>query len=171
MVPSQSALDGRRHVLIDYGDASRFHTVSVKNVAELVRLAAQRPGDRVLNCGDPDPPTTLAIARAAWAHLGHDAPVEVLLEGGLIQRNMVARRGLFRIRLWWTQLQPTRGLGGYLPATTYAASVGVTFNWLEQEVAPGDWRTLLPQLAAYPWNLFDYEAEDGFLAERAQKPF
>jgi hypothetical protein len=75
------ALDGRTHVLIDYGGASRFHTVSVENIAELVRLAAQRPADRILNCGDPDPPTTLENARAAWAHAGREPPVEVLLEG------------------------------------------------------------------------------------------
>ena len=162
------ALDGRTHVLIDYGGASRFHTVSVENVAKLVRLAAERPGDRILNCGDPDPRTMLEIARAAWAHSGRQ-PVEVLLEGPAdppecggtpwsIPRPLVVDMAAARRQL------------GYAPATTYAESIGATFRWLEDEVAPHDWRALLPQLAAYPWNLFDYDAEDRMLAALAASP-
>ena len=32
------------------------------------------------------------------------------------------------------------------------------------DLNPSDWRAVFPQLAAYPWDLFDYEAEDRFLA-------
>lgn len=157
------ALDGRTHVLIDYGGASRFHTVSVENIAQLVRLAAEQPGDRVLNCGDPDPPATVEIAHAAWTHAGREPPIEVLLAGAAEPEECGATP--------WSLPHPfvldttaAEKEVGYLPATTYAHSVGATFDWLENEVAPGDWRALLPQLAAYPWNLFDYEAEDRFLA-------
>jgi nucleoside-diphosphate-sugar epimerase len=160
------ALDGRTHVLIDYGGASRFHTVSVENIAELVRLAAERPANRILNCGDPDPPTTLEVAHAAWTHVGRRPPVEVLLEGAADPEECGGTP--------WSIPHPflvdTRAAKkelGYEPATTYADSVSATFTWLEREVAPGDWRDLLPQLAAYPWNLFDYEAEDRWLAARA----
>ena len=57
------AVDGRRRVALAWKGESRFHTTSVANLAELIRLAAFQPGDRVLNCGDPDPPTTLEICR------------------------------------------------------------------------------------------------------------
>ena len=57
------AVDGRRRVALAWKGESRFHTTSVANLAELIRLAASQPGDRVLNCGDPDPPTTLEICR------------------------------------------------------------------------------------------------------------
>lgn len=157
------ALDARTHVLIDYDGASRFHTVSVENIAELVRLAAERPGDRVLNCGDPDPPTTLDIARAAWAFAGREPPIEVLLAGAANPEECGGTP--------WSLPHPfvvdttaAKKELGYAPAITYAESVRATFEWLKEEVAPGDWRALLPQLAAYPWNLFDYEAEDRFLA-------
>ena len=39
-------------VLVDSGQ-SGFHTTSVANLAELTRLAADRPATRVLNAGDP----------------------------------------------------------------------------------------------------------------------
>lgn len=38
-------------------------------------------------------------------------------------------------------------------------------QWL-RDLNPADWRTAFPQLAAYPWDLFDYEAEDRFFDER-----
>jgi nucleoside-diphosphate-sugar epimerase len=158
------ALDGRTHVLVDHAGASRFHTVSVDNIAELVRLAADRPGDRVLNCGDPDPPTTLEIARAAWTHSGREAPVEVLLEGPADPEECGGTPWSIPRPFLVDMTAAGRELG-YRAVTTYAESVGATLDWLEREVAPGDWRNLLPQLAAYPWNLFDYEAEDRWLAE------
>ena len=57
----QRAIDGRRRVALAWQGESRFHTTSVANLAELIRLAAARPGDRVLNSSDPDQPTTLEI--------------------------------------------------------------------------------------------------------------
>lgn len=36
-------------------------------------------------------------------------------------------------------------------------------EWLA-DLNPADWRAAFPQLAAYPWDLFDYDAEDRFLA-------
>jgi nucleoside-diphosphate-sugar epimerase len=159
------ALDARPHVVIDYGGASLFHTVSVENIAEMVRLAAERPGDRILNCGDPDPPTTLEIARAVWAHSGREPPVEVLLEGRADPEECGGTPWSTPHPFLLDMAAPEAELG-YRAATTYAESVGTTLEWLENEVAPHDWRTLLPQLAAYPWNLFDYEAEDRMLAAR-----
>jgi nucleoside-diphosphate-sugar epimerase len=159
------ALDGRSHVLIDYNGASRFHTTSVENIAALVRLAAERPGDRILNCGDPDPPTTLEIAGAAWAHAGREPPVEVLLEGAADPPECGATPWSIPRPLLVDMTAREHELG-YRAATTYSESVGATFDWLQQEVAPHDWRALLPQLAVYPWKLFDYDAEDGMLAAR-----
>ena len=64
------AVDGRRRVALAWNGESRFHTTSVANLAELIRLAAAQPGDRVLNGGDPDPPSTLEICRAVGDVLG-----------------------------------------------------------------------------------------------------
>lgn len=71
-------------LLADRGE-SLFHATSVRNLAELVCLAAERPGTRVLNCGDPDPPTVLEIERAIAAALDHDW-VKVLIPGAAWER-------------------------------------------------------------------------------------
>ncbi|GAA5036309.1 hypothetical protein GCM10023335_83110 [Streptomyces siamensis] len=42
-----------------FGGLSRFHPVSVRTVAELIRPAAGRPMSRVLNACDPEAPTRL----------------------------------------------------------------------------------------------------------------
>src|SRR5205085_10980775 len=66
------AHDGRRRVALAFNGESRFHTTSVANLAELIRLAAAQPGDRALNCSDPDPPTTLEICEAVGNALEHE---------------------------------------------------------------------------------------------------
>jgi nucleoside-diphosphate-sugar epimerase len=74
------ALDRRPAVVLARRGESRFHTVSAENLAELIALAAETPGSRVLNAGDPRPPTVLEIARAVAETMGHTWE-EVLLSG------------------------------------------------------------------------------------------
>lgn len=45
------------------------------------------------------------------------------------------------------------------PSKPYARAIGPIVRRLA-ELDPADWRAVCPQLATYPWNLFDYEAED-----------
>src|SRR5204863_2631275 len=66
------AVDGRRRVALAWNGESRFHTTSVPNLAELIRLAAAQPADRVLNGGDPDPPSTLEICHAIGNALAYE---------------------------------------------------------------------------------------------------
>ena len=75
------AVDGRRRVALAWRGESRFHTTSVANLAELIRLAAFQPGDRVLNCGDPDPPTTLEICETIGGVLDHEFEPVLLADG------------------------------------------------------------------------------------------
>jgi nucleoside-diphosphate-sugar epimerase len=156
------ALDRRPAVLIDHRGSSRFHTTSVDNLAELIRLAADRPADGVLNCGDPHPPTALDIARSVWAYARYE-PVEVLLPGAA-ERPEAGATPWSIPHPFVVDMREAELTLGYRPVTTYADAVGATLAWLEEEIAPGEWRSALPQLAAYPWNLFDYAAEDELLA-------
>jgi hypothetical protein len=48
----------------------------------------------------------------------------------------------------------------YAPIGGYADLVRPTVNWLMDDVDPDDWRSRLPVLASYPYEPFDYEAED-----------
>ena len=72
------ALDRRPHVVLTNNGTSHFHTTAVENIGELVRLIAASPTTAAYNCGDPDPPTVLQIARAVGAAAGHEFD-EVLL--------------------------------------------------------------------------------------------
>ena len=55
---------------------------------------------------------------------------------------------------------------GYRAETGYAATVGPICDWLLHATEGKDWRALFPVLASYPYDLFDYRAEDAWLESR-----
>jgi nucleoside-diphosphate-sugar epimerase len=154
------ALDGRRVVVLAHRGASRFHTISVHNLAELIWLAAEHPGRRVLNAGDPGPPTLLEIERAIAGALGHEW-AEVLIDEPVDGVGETV----------WSVPQPVvldmteaEFEVGYRPVTTYARAVPETVEWLVSATRDRDWREVLPRSAELMADSFDYEAEDRFLA-------
>ncbi|MFF2654909.1 NAD-dependent epimerase/dehydratase family protein [Streptomyces sp. NPDC058045] len=161
-------LDGRRRRVLAYGGESRFHPVSARNVAELIRLAAARPGTRILNAADPQAPTVAEIAAAIDAAMGVTA--ETVLVPGEPTAPPV---GLTP----WSTARPVvydpstaeRELG-YRPVATYREAVPETVAWLSGRLAEvPDWRRAFPTLARNydTWfDLFDYAAEDAWLIDR-----
>ncbi|GHH85160.1 reductase [Streptomyces sulfonofaciens] len=155
-------LDGRRVRVLAHGE-SRFHPVSVHTLAELIRLAAARPGSRVLNAGDPDAPTVREIGEAIDAVMGVETETLPMPAG--------APPGLGSTP--WSAAHPVvydmaaaeRTLG-YRPVTTYRDSLPETVRWLTAQLRDRDWRTAFPALArTYErTGLFDYTAEDAWLA-------
>jgi nucleoside-diphosphate-sugar epimerase len=59
---------------------------------------------------------------------------------------------------------------GYAPRTTYRQTVTTVCDWLARTAPTNDWQTLFPVLASYPFNLFDYAAEDALLGADDQRP-
>ena len=153
-------LDGRRAVVLARRGASRFHTTSTENLAELIRLAARRPRRRVLNCGDPDAPTAVEISRACAAALGHEL-AEVLLPG--------AEQGSLGDHPWNSRRPFVLDMSeaaldlGYRPVATYETAVAETCRWLVEHTRGRDWREALPEALGHMEPLFDYEAEDVLL--------
>lgn len=147
------AQDGRHTVLLAHRGESRFHTTSVDNLAELIRLACEQPGMRVLNCGDPEPPTTLDIGRAVSAAAGHEF-VECLVPGA----PKVARNPWGTPHPVVVDMAAAERDLGYRPVTTYPQAVEGTVRWLLDEQPPLD---------PYMETFFDYEAEDAFLRDLA----
>lgn len=151
------AVDGRRRVALAWRGESRFHTVSVANLAELIRLAAAQPGDRILNGGDPDPPSTLEICHAIGGALEHEFepvllpadefgnPWGVPSSSPLVVSMEAAEREL-----------------GYRPVTAYPDAVKETCAWLVAELGRGrSWE------GSYIADTLDYEAEDKVLEAAA----
>jgi nucleoside-diphosphate-sugar epimerase len=151
------ALDRRPAVLLAWNGTSRFQTSSVRNLAELVALAAQRPASRVLNAADSVAPTVQEISRAIAAVLGHERE-EVPVEDGAIGRTP------------WSSPRPVvldmgaaRSELSYADAVTYEPALTEACDWLVAATSGRDWREVLDKFAAYYPAAFDYGAEDEFL--------
>jgi hypothetical protein len=52
---------------------------------------------------------------------------------------------------------------GYRPVTTYERAVRATCEWLVEATKERPWEELMPRMAEYLQDAFDYEAEDEFL--------
>lgn len=156
------ALDGRQHVPLAHLGESRFGTSASVNVAELVRLAGEHPGRRVLNAVDDPAPTVLEIGQAVFAHLGH-AGEFVLLEGGPVDG--VGGHPWAVPRPLVLSMEAARSELGYEPVGSHRATIGSAIDWMLDAVRDADWRERFPALAtrygASEW--FDYIAEDRLL--------
>ncbi len=153
VVFAKRAFDGRRRVAIAWEGKSQFHTTSVANLAELIRLAAAQPGDRALNCGDPEPPTTLEICHAIGAAMGHEFD-PVLLQGDAYDNPWGAPPEFPFI----VAMEAAERDLGYRPVTTYPEAVRETCAWLVGELESGrDWNE------TYLEGMLDYDAEDEVL--------
>jgi nucleoside-diphosphate-sugar epimerase len=153
-------LDGRRAIVLAYRGASRFQPISVHNLAELVWLAAERPGLRVLNAGDPTAPTVLEISRAVAANLGHEwAEILIGEPVGEIGNTFWSTPHPVVLDMTEAELQL-----GYRPVTTYEQALPETIAWLVEETKTRPWQELMPRAAEYMQSSFDYGAEDDFLA-------
>jgi nucleoside-diphosphate-sugar epimerase len=158
-------LDGRSVVVLAYRGESRFHTTSSENLGELIRCCAARPGTRALNCGDPDPPTLLEISRAVASVMSHEWE-EALVAGepeGVVGRTpwSVPDSHPFLVDMSAAEREV-----GYRPVTDYGSAVGAACEWLVEATRDRDWRDVLPGHARYYGELFDYAAEDDYLARR-----
>jgi len=163
------ALDGRDVVLLADRGAGIVHPTAAANIAALVETVASNPGARILNCADPDAPSALEISRTVARHMGHTWR-EVLLDAS-------APRTLGRTP--WDAPHPVvldmsaAEALGYRPAGTYAATVGAELDWLTGAFGEADDVRGTPGNAPsaddpYFTGLFDYAAEDDFLAGRAR---
>lgn len=161
----QRALDGRQTIVLARRGEGRFNTLSVENLAELIALSATQPGKRILNAGDPSTPTAVEIGRAIAAAMGREWD-EVLMPG--------PEEGTVGTHPWNVHspfiLDMTRAHEelGYEPLTDYAQAVPETVDWLVRAVGGRPWREVLTA-SEYLETMFDYAAEDGFLARRRRE--
>jgi nucleoside-diphosphate-sugar epimerase len=154
------ALDRRPYVVLSNRGAGHFHTTAAENIGELVRLIATKPRSDVFNCGDPDPPTVLEIARAVGDAAGYRF-TEILLpepagRGELGQTPWSAPRPLL------VDMTKAERELGYRPATAWAKALPRQVEWLIEVTRERDWREVLPRGAEY--LNFDYEREDQYAA-------
>ncbi|NUK49810.1 NAD-dependent epimerase/dehydratase family protein [Streptomyces lunaelactis] len=163
------AVDGRPVRVLAYGGRSRFHPVHVSNLAELIRLAALRPGSRVLNAGDPEVPTAAEIGTAIDGVLGRRSET-VLIEGG-------SPTGSVGLTPWGLEHPVVYDIAAaerelsYRPVTTYEDSLPATVEWLVEQLHGKEWTDAFPKMAAQyaPFgDLFGYADEDAWLEQHGR---
>lgn len=155
-------LDGRARVPVAYDGLSRFHTTATANLGEACRLSLEAGGTRVLNVGDPEPPSVREIGGMIGAALGHAWEI-VGLPGE--PQGSVGRTPWSVPRPFLVDTTAAATLG-YAPVTDYAGAVHGTCQALREagEGAGADWARAFQALAAYSYPHFDYAAEDAVLA-------
>ncbi|WP_328372600.1 NAD(P)-dependent oxidoreductase [Streptomyces sp. NBC_00445] len=154
-------LDGRTRRILPYGGGSRFHPASVHTIAELIRLAAARPGSRVLNAVDPDAPTVAEIAGAIDAVMGVETE-SVLVDGPPPAPTVGDTPWSVPAPVVCAMSAAERELG-YRPVVRYAETLPDTVAWIERRLAGRDWREAYPKMFQTYGDLFDYAAEDAWL--------
>jgi nucleoside-diphosphate-sugar epimerase len=154
------ALDRRAYVVLTNRGAGHFHTTAAENIGELVRLIATDPRTDVYNCGDPDPPTVLEIARTIGDAVGHRF-AEVLLPGPA-SRGEVGQTPWSAPKPLIVDMAKAERQVGYRPATTWAEALPRQVEWLLEVTGDRDWKDVLPRGADY--LQFDYDREDEFLS-------
>ncbi|WP_405958601.1 NAD-dependent epimerase/dehydratase family protein [Streptomyces phaeochromogenes] len=154
-------LDGRRRRVLAYGGKSRFHPASVHNIAELVRLAARKPGARALNAVDPDAPTVAEIAVAVDAVMGVETE-SVLVDGPAPAETVGDTPWSVPHPVVCDMAAAERELG-YRAVVRYAETLPDTVACIERQLAGRDWREAYPKMFQNYGDLFDYAAEDAWL--------
>lgn len=154
-------LDGRQAIPLAYEGRSRFHTSSVLNIAELARIALDRPSTRILNIADPVALSVAEIGAAIARYMGYEGKFIPVVSDAF-----PAKIG----RTPWSVPRPfvldnSAALAlGHVPVTTYSETIGAICGDLASVGIGEDWEARFPILASYPYDLFDYRSEDMFFA-------
>ncbi len=154
------ALDRRPYVVLTDRGAGQFHTTAAENIGELVRLIAAQPRTDVFNCGDPDPPTVLEIARAIGEAAGHRFEEILLPEPA--GRGEVGQTPWSAAKPLLVDMSKAERELGYQAATTWADALPRQVRWLIEATRDRDWREVLTRGADY--LKFEYEPEDELVA-------
>jgi nucleoside-diphosphate-sugar epimerase len=149
-------VDGRRAVPLAWEGRSRFHSSATANIAELIRVVLAAPATGILNIGDPEVLTVQEIGTAIGVVYGHDWRLVPVVGPG--PRGVGANPWAtpFPLELDLSRAQSL----GYRPVTTYAAAAESTCRSAEVMASAG---VAFPD---YILKLFDYAAEDAWLAAR-----
>jgi nucleoside-diphosphate-sugar epimerase len=156
-------LDRRPAVILAHCGGGVDHTTAAVNIAALVEVVAATPGARILNSADPDAPSGLEIVRAIARALDHEWE-EVLLDG-----DAIGNVGLYPWDARYPIVLDTSAAValGYAPVGDYDATIIDTVDWLVEAARGGPDAAKLPAVDdEFFAELFDYAAEDRYLASR-----
>ncbi len=163
-------LDQRRQIPVAYRGESLFHTTSGRLIAEVGLAAVDLQQTQVVNVGDASPLSVLEIGETIADYLDYNGKLIPIDKG----------EGNFKdigITPWSVPrpfvLDTTRSegilAGAGLKNRDYVSSIHRYLFNLVGQYGVKNWESAFPQLAAYPFEQFDYAAEDRYLAHLAGK--
>jgi nucleoside-diphosphate-sugar epimerase len=152
-------LDGRKDVALAFGGKTIFHPVSSANVASMVALAADLPGSRIVNCGDPEPWTVREICDGVAQIMNHDWRVHIIDGPPESTIGDTPWSAPYPFVMDLSVAQNELGFAGVVPFGDWLAT---TCRWLVEATRDRPWEEVLPRAALYYPHQFDYAAEDDF---------
>lgn len=156
-------LDSRPIIPLAYGGRSRFQTSATANIAALISAIATSNESGVFNAVDPDSPSVLQIGEAILDACGAKAYLALVDDASY--PSTVGTTPWSVPKPFTVSDRKSRSVG-YLPKGTYTETVAESCAWLMRHSAQG-WEDRFAHLAAYPYDLFDFQAEDRWLAASA----
>jgi nucleoside-diphosphate-sugar epimerase len=157
-------LDKRPVIPLTHRGQSRFHTTAVANIARLTGIALDQPQTSILNVADPVARTVAEIGALIAGHLGYEGRITPIDRAEAIADASIGWSPWSVPSPFTLNTEAATALG-YRAAVRYEDCVVASCDWLVSE-RDGDWRQKFPILATYPYDVFDYRAEDAFLASR-----
>ncbi len=151
-------LDGRQQIPLAYDGRSRFQTTSTSAIADVVARLNDKTLPAIINVADADSPSVREIGHAIIDVM--DSNTELV---GLADEPYPPSMGASP----WSIPHPFVCESVARSKIPYAETVPVTVRWLMEAVHGHAWQEMLPQLASYPRNLFDYKNEDDALCQDA----
>jgi nucleoside-diphosphate-sugar epimerase len=153
-------LDGRKAIPLANSGQSRFQTTNAGLIGDFVAAAIEKKLSGTFNIADATSPTVIEIGAAIARFAGID--VEFVPVTGYPD-NAVGRTP-WSVPLDFVIDGARARKAGDLARVAYDVEAEDSVRWLMQ-ADPVEWAAAFPQLAAYPWDLFDYAAEDRTLAK------
>lgn len=152
-------LDGRLRIPLANRGAGRFQTTSAMTIGNAAHFLAANAIGGVFNVQDADSPSVLEIGRAI-EYVAEQQVELVEIEG---YPDAGVGRTPWSVPFDFVTTDQKLRDAGFAGGLPYQDDVANSVGYLAR-LAPDDWRAAFPQLAAYPWDLFDYDAEDRFFA-------
>jgi nucleoside-diphosphate-sugar epimerase len=145
-------LDGRAAIPLAYSGQSRFQTTSVAAISEAILRAHKGKLPAIANVSDSDCPTVSEIGRAIMQVMDKHAELVGLVDDTSYPPKFGATP--------WSIPRPMICSAAATGTASYAEAVVPAVEWLVESVTSENWRDRLPQLAGYPHEHFDYEADE-----------
>ncbi len=148
--------DGRRQIPLAYGGRSQFQTTSTAAIASAIQFALHSGGSQVMNVTDADAPSVAQIGRTIMQAMGRSAELMGLPD---------AAYGTLLGATPWSVPRPMVLASSVPQQQTYAETAPPAIAWLISATQKRNWREVLPQMAAYAPECFDYATDDEALRQ------